>query len=124
MALSTIPFSLPAILSVYASMAVLISSKLKYFFYLSSSGNTPYGFEVAYLNQNVRFGTCTILNSSGLLVTTPEPLGKKSRPTMFSKSDDLPDDWVPKDIKKKRTQYSNSGQLNMFVKSYVSETID
>lgn len=51
MALSTIPFSLPAILSVYASIVVLISSKLKYFFYLSSSGNTPYGFEVAYLNE-------------------------------------------------------------------------
>lgn len=89
MALSTIPLSLPAILSVYASIVVLISSKLKYFFYLSSSGNTPYGFEVGLL-------TWTILNSSGLLVTTPEPLGKKSRPTMFSKSDDLPDDWVPK----------------------------
>ena len=29
-------------------------------------------------------------------MTTPEPLGKKSRPTMFSRSELLPLDWVPR----------------------------
>jgi len=31
----------------------------------------------------------------GLRVTIPLPLGRKSRPTMFSKTDDLPDDCDP-----------------------------
>ena len=39
---------------------------------------------------------CTNLSSRGLRVTTPDPLGKKSRPTMFSSSELLPLDWVPK----------------------------
>ncbi len=46
--------------------------------------------------DKLRLTTCTILNYKGRRVTTPEPLGRKSRPTMFSSSDDLPDDWVPK----------------------------
>lgn len=50
MGLSTMPLSLPAILSVSASIWVLISSKLKYFLSLSSSGKTPYGLAVAILN--------------------------------------------------------------------------
>ena len=33
-----------------------------------------------------------ILNSSGLLVTTPDPRGKKSNPTMFSNSELFPED--------------------------------
>lgn len=44
------------------------------------------------LNEYLRLLTWTILNSRGLLVTTPDPLGKKSRPTMFYKRDDFPDD--------------------------------
>ena len=32
---------------------------------------------------------------SGLRVTMPEPRGRKSRPTMFSRTDDLPEDWEP-----------------------------
>jgi hypothetical protein len=35
---------------------------------------------------------CTNLNSSGRLVTTPLPLGKKSNPTIFSKREDFPED--------------------------------
>ena len=32
---------------------------------------------------------------SGLLVTIPLPRGKKSLPTMFSSTEDLPEDWEP-----------------------------
>ena len=32
---------------------------------------------------------------SGLLVTMPLPRGRKSRPTMFSRTEDLPDDCEP-----------------------------
>lgn len=38
----------------------------------------------------------TSLSSRGLRVTTPEPLGKKSSPTIFYSSELLPLDWVPK----------------------------
>jgi hypothetical protein len=37
-------------------------------------------------------GICTSLISKGLLVTTPEPLGKKSRPTTFSNKELFPED--------------------------------
>ena len=36
-------------------------------------------------------------SSNGLLVTTPSPLGKKSNPTIDSKTDDFPEDCVPKE---------------------------
>ena len=35
------------------------------------------------------------LSSKGLRVTTPLPLGKKSKPTILSNNELLPDDWVP-----------------------------
>ena len=38
----------------------------------------------------------TSLNYNGLLVTTPEPRGKKSKPTMFSRRELFPLDCVPK----------------------------
>lgn len=38
------------------------------------------------------FISCRI---NGRLVTIPLPLGKKSRPTIFSSTDDLPEDWEP-----------------------------
>lgn len=44
----------------------------------------------------VRGSVWTNLSSSGRLVTTPDPLGRKSRPTMFSRSELLPLDWVPR----------------------------
>lgn len=53
-------------------------------------------------------------NYKGRRVTTPEPLGKKSRPTIFYNSEDLPDDWVP-EFKYKITQNSNSWQLDMLM---------
>ena len=39
----------------------------------------------------------TLINckTKGLRVTIPVPLGKKSLPTMFSSTDDLPQDWDP-----------------------------
>ena len=37
----------------------------------------------------------TNLNSRGLLVTIPYPLGKKSYPTIDSRRDDLPADYNP-----------------------------
>ena len=36
-----------------------------------------------------------ILNYKGLRVTTPDPLGRKSRPTICSSKELLPDDWFP-----------------------------
>lgn len=44
----------------------------------------------------LRGSVWTSLNYKGLRVTTPEPRGKKSKPTIFSKSELLPLDWVPK----------------------------
>ena len=38
------------------------------------------------------FTTCSM---SGLLVTMPDPRGRKSFPTMFSKTEDLPQLWAP-----------------------------
>ena len=48
-----------------------------------------------YIKIHLRLFKWTIRSSRGLLVTTPDPLGRKSRPTMFSKSEDFPLDWVP-----------------------------
>lgn len=48
-----------------------------------------------YIKTHLRLFKWTIRSSRGLLVTTPDPLGRKSRPTMFSKSEDFPLDWVP-----------------------------
>ena len=41
-------------------------------------------------------GICERRISRGRLVTTPFPLGKKSKPTIDSKTEDFPEDWVPK----------------------------
>ena len=52
-----------------------------------SSGKIAYGgtFPLTWLRRSSR----------GRLVTTPSPLGRKSRPTIDSSTDDLPADWDP-----------------------------
>lgn len=85
---STIPSVDPATLLVSSIILWHTSEKSKYLFPWSIS-NTPYDF---YLVLPSRW---TSLNSRGLLVTTPEPLGKKSKPTIFYSSELLPEDCVP-----------------------------
>lgn len=45
--------------------------------------------------NKLRWSVWTSLNYNGLLVTTPEPRGKKSKPTMFSSKELFPLDCVP-----------------------------
>jgi len=63
------------------------------------SSNTPYGF------GSYSLGVYTNLNSRGLLVTTPSPLGKKSRPTIYSRRDDFPLLYVPRTVIRGREMY-------------------
>jgi hypothetical protein len=77
---------LPQTLSVRNSMVYLTSAKSVNFLFGTSS-NLAHGSS----------SPCTWLrrSSHGLLVTTPSPLGRKSRPTMDSRTDDLPADYPP-----------------------------
>lgn len=50
------------------------------------------------LTFSLEGGIWTNLISKGLLVTTPAPLGKKSRPTTFSNKELLPEDYEPTTI--------------------------
>ena len=74
---------LPQILSVKKSMVYFTSAKFVNFL-LGTSSNLAHGsiLSAAWLS----------LNSRGLLVTTPSPLGKKSKPTIDSSTEDLPAD--------------------------------
>jgi hypothetical protein len=74
---------LPHTLSVKNSIVYLTSAKSVNFL-LGTSSNLAHGiiFSFEWLS----------LSSQGLLVTTPSPLGKKSRPTMDSRTEDLPAD--------------------------------
>lgn len=45
----------------------------------------------------------------GRLVTMPLPRGKKSRPTMFSRTDDLPADWEPTTTYGKKSESNPEG---------------
>ena len=54
------------------------------------------GISFPYLIKGLLLSVWTSLSSRGLLVTTPDPRGRKSRPTMFSKSELFPLDWVPR----------------------------
>ena len=47
------------------------------------------------LKTNIRGSVWTSLSSKGLRVTTPEPRGRKSSPTIFSRRELFPLDWVP-----------------------------
>jgi hypothetical protein len=49
----------------------------------------------AWMEGGVRGSVCTRRSSKGRRVTTPDPLGRKSRPTIFSRSELLPLDCVP-----------------------------
>lgn len=49
----------------------------------------------ACMEEEVRGSVCTRRSSKGRRVTTPDPLGRKSRPTIFSRSELFPLDWVP-----------------------------
>jgi len=84
--LSMMFFDLPQILSVKKLMVSFTSLKLVNFLFGTSS-NLAQGsmFSVLWFN----------LSSRGRLVTTPSPLGKKSRPTIDSSTEDLPADWDP-----------------------------
>ena len=79
--LSTIFLLVPQILSVKNSIVLLTSLKSVNYL-LGTSSNFAQGciFSEAWLS----------LNSKGLLVTTPSPRGKKSKPTMLSRTLDLP----------------------------------
>ena len=77
---------LPHILSVRKSIVYLTSAKLVNFF-PGTSSNLAHGSILSTEWFN--------LSSKGLLVTTPSPLGKKSKPTIDSKTDDLPADYPP-----------------------------
>lgn len=86
---STIPREDPATLLVSSMILWQTYEKSKYLFPLSTS-NTAYDFSFFLASR------WTSLSSSGLLVTTPDPLGKKSKPTIFSSNELLPEDCVPK----------------------------
>lgn len=77
----------PATLSVKISICSLTLSKSVNFL-SGTSPNWPHG---------TRLGSCSCTNQSskGLRVTTPDPLGKKSIPTIDSKTEDFPDDCCP-----------------------------
>ena len=77
---------LPQTLSVRNSIVDFTSAKSVNFLFGTSS-NLAHGiiFSFEWLRRS----------SQGLLVTTPSPLGKKSRPTMDSRTEDLPADWPP-----------------------------
>lgn len=49
----------------------------------------------ACMEEEVRGSVCTRRSSKGRRVTTPDPLGRKSRPTMFSSRELFPLDCVP-----------------------------
>lgn len=79
--LSTIFLLVPQTLSVKNSIVLLTSLKsVNYLFGTSSNLAQGWIFSEAWLS----------LNSKGLLVTTPSPRGKKSKPTMLSRTLDLP----------------------------------
>ena len=56
---------------------------------------------VPFLSSKIAHGSPELIwhkrNSNGLRVTTPSPRGKKSRPTIDSNTDDLPELWVPRE---------------------------
>lgn len=85
--LSIIFLLAPQTLSVSPTMLSRTSEKLVNFLPLISSGKTAKGV--------VPSSVWLRRNSRGLLVTTPSPRGKKSRPTIDSRTDDLPADWPP-----------------------------
>jgi len=82
MGLSIMFLLFPHILSVKKSIVCFTSLKSVNFLFGTSS-NLPQGCEP---------GVWFRRNSSGRLVTTPSPLGKKSSPTIDSSTDDLPAD--------------------------------
>lgn len=88
---STMFAPFPATSSVSFSMCFLTSLKSEYFLPSLSFSKIAYGFPYALLGSK-----CTKRSSRGRLVTTPEPRGRKSRPTIFSKSELFPLDCVPK----------------------------
>ena len=49
----------------------------------------------AYCYGSLSTGSYIKRISKGLRVTTPEPLGRQSIPTICYSKDDLPDDWFP-----------------------------
>lgn len=62
-------------------------------------------------------------SSRGRRVTTPDPLGRKSMPTIFSNKEDFPLDWVPISPSI-LTQNSDTRQFNVLMQTNVPEAID
>ena len=87
MGLSTIPLLFPHTLSVSPLILSLTCCMSKNFYPGSSSEKMAHGFTFS-LRWFKR-------NSSGRLVQTPSPLGRKSRPTIVSRTEDFPADWPP-----------------------------
>ncbi len=102
---SEIFLSIPANLFVCSSISYLIFSKSKNFSPFLCK-NSPYS-SLSYLSKPplplkllcffIISDACVLLScsTSGHLVTMPWPLGRKSRPTICSSTDDFPVDWEP-----------------------------
>ena len=84
MGLSTIPLLAPQTLSVRPSMFSLTFYMSKNFYPGISSEKIAHGFAFSFKWFR--------RSSRGLLVHTPSPLGRKSRPTIVSKTEDFPAD--------------------------------
>lgn len=85
--------SLPHVLAVYSSISLLILLKSKYFSSFLCK-NSPYSVSSDYFTYMPPFFSSNLLSykTKGHLVTMPEPLGKKSLPTIDSRTDDFPVD--------------------------------
>lgn len=88
---STMFAPVPATSSVSFWMLSLTWLKSVYFLFYLSFSKIAYGFPYECLGSR-----WTRRSSRGRRVTTPEPLGRKSSPTMFSRRELFPLDWVPK----------------------------
>jgi len=93
------PLLFPAILAVSFSISRLtswnsVNLRLGIWWNSAHSGCVATAAaECASMSSSV--GTLMSWRMSGLRVTIPLPRGRKSRPTMFSRTEDLPEDWEP-----------------------------
>lgn len=88
------------------SLVSLVSSSVRYSISLLTSSksvysrlplweNVAHSLTTSFPAASFSLATLTSVSSSGVLVTMPVPLGRKSFPTMFSMTDDLPEDCDP-----------------------------
>jgi hypothetical protein len=94
------PLLLPAILAVSFSISRLTSwnsVNLRFGMWWNSahSGCVATAADVWASGESSSVGMLMSWRMSGLRVTIPLPRGRKSRPTIFSRTDDFPDDCEP-----------------------------